>query len=74
MSKSPIKVKVAIEEDLTYAIAGLGKRYKISVVFIKRGSDRTVKMGNYGSGYTFKEACEAKRRILNDYRDFPKLP
>ena len=69
MSKSPIKIEVFVQEDPTYARAGLGKRYKITKMVFERKTGRTVDMGSYGSGYTFKEACEAKRRILSDYRD-----
>lgn len=30
--KSPVKVRVDIEQDMQYAEAGLGKRYKVTKV------------------------------------------
>ena len=65
--KSPIKVRVDIEQDMQYANAGLGKRYKVTKWVFERKTGRTVDHGTYGTNYSLKEAREAKKRILGAY-------
>ena len=65
--KSPVKVRVDIEQDMQYANAGLGKRYKVTKWVFERKTGRTVDHGTYGTNYSLKEAREAKKRILRDY-------
>lgn len=65
--KSPIKVRVDIEQDMQYANAGLGKRYKVTKWVFERKTGRTVDHGTYGTNYSLKEAREAKKRILEAY-------
>lgn len=65
--KSPVKVRVDIEQDMTYANAGLGKRYKVTKWVFERKTGRTVDHGTYGTGYSLKEARATKKMILNSY-------
>ena len=65
--KSPVKVRVDIEQDMTYANAGLGKRYKVTKWVFERKTGLTVDHGTYGTNYSLKEAREAKKRILDSY-------
>lgn len=65
--KSPVKVRVDIEQDMTYANAGLGKRYKVTKWVFERKTGRTVDYGVYGTNYTLKEARATKKMILNSY-------
>ena len=67
MSKSPVKIKVFIQEDPVYAAAGLGKRYQIRKMVFDRKTGRTLDISSYGTNYSFKEACEIKGKILRDY-------
>ena len=65
--KSPVKVRVDIEQDMTYANAGLGKRYKVTKWVFERKTGRTVDHGTYGTNYTLKKAREVKKMILDSY-------
>ena len=65
--KSPVKVCVAIEQDMTYANAGLGKRYKVTKWVFERKTGRTVDYGVYGTNYTLKKARATKKMILDSY-------
>lgn len=65
--KSPIKIRVDIEQDMEYASAGLGKRYKVTKWVFERKTGRTLEHGSYGTNYTLKEAREAKKRIMAAY-------
>ena len=65
--KNPIKVRVDIEQDMQYANAGLGKRYKVTKWVFERKSGRTLEHSFYGTNYSFKEACEAKKYIMAAY-------
>lgn len=66
-SKSLVKIDVFIQEDPSFAAAGLGKRYQIQKMVFDRKTGRTLEIASYGTGYPFKEACQVKGRILNDY-------
>ena len=65
--KSPVKVRVDIEQDMQYAKAGLGKRYKVTKWVFERKTGRTVDHGVYGTNYTLKKAREVKKMILDSY-------
>ena len=65
--KSPVKVRVDIEQDMEYASAGLGKRYKITKWVFERKTGRTLERSSYGTNYSLKEAREAKKRIMDAY-------
>lgn len=65
--KSPVKVRVDIEQDMQYAKADLGKRYKVTKWVFERKTGRTVDYGVYGTNYSLKEAREVKKMILNSY-------
>lgn len=65
--KNPIKVRVDIEQDMQYANAGLGKRYKVTKWVFERKSGRTLEHSSYGTNYSFKEACAAKKHIMDAY-------
>ena len=65
--KCPVKVRVDIEQDMTYANAGLGKRYKVTKWVFERKSGRTVDHGVYGTNYSLKEARATKKMILDSY-------
>ena len=65
--KSPVKVRVNIEQDMTYANAGLGKRYKVTKWVFERKTGRTVDFSVYGTNYSLKEAREIKKMILDSY-------
>lgn len=65
--KSPVKVRVDIEQDMQYAKAGLGKRYKVIKWVFERKTGRTVDHGVYGTNYSLKEARATKKMILDSY-------
>ena len=65
--KSPVKVRVDIEQDMQYAKAGLGKRYKVTKWVFERKTGRTVDHGTYGTNYSLKEAHATKKMILDSY-------
>ncbi len=65
--KSPVKVRVDIEQDMQYAEAGLGKRYKVTKWVIDRKTGNTVGHGIYGTNYSLKEARAVKKSILDSY-------
>lgn len=65
--KSPVKVRVDIEQDMQYSYAGLGKRYKVTKWVFERKTGRTVEYGTYGTNYTLKEARATKKMILDSY-------
>ena len=65
--RCPVKVRVDIEEDARYRLAGLGKRYKITKWVFERKTGRTLEMSSYGTNYTLKDARDAKKRIINSY-------
>ena len=65
--KSPVKVRVDIEQDMQYAKADLGKRYKVTKWVFERKTGRNVDYGVYGTNYSLKEAHEVKKMILNSY-------
>lgn len=63
--KNPVKVRVDIEQDMQYAKAGLGKRYKVTKWVFERKTGRTVDHSTYGTNYSLKEARATKKRILD---------
>lgn len=65
--KNPVKVRVDIEQDMQYASAGLGKRYKVTKWVFERKSGRTIEHASYGTNYSLKEAREVKKRIIDTY-------
>ena len=65
--KSPVKVRVNIEQDMRYAKSNLGKRYKVTKWVFERKTGRTVDFGVYGTNYSLKEAREIKKMILDSY-------
>ena len=65
--KNPIKIRVDIEQDMQYASAGLGKRYKVTKWMFERKSGRTLGHDSYGTNYSLKEAHEVKKRIMDAY-------
>lgn len=65
--KSPVKVRVDIEQDMQCAKADLGNRYKVTKWVFERKTGRTVDYGVYGTNYSLKEAREVKKMILNSY-------
>lgn len=64
--KNPVKVRVDIEQDMQYANAGLGKRYKVTKWTFERKSGRTLEISSYGTNYTLAEARKAKSHILHE--------
>lgn len=67
MAKSPIKLRIDIVEDPQFRGAGIGKKYMVNKWVFDRKTGRTIDHGQYGSGYTMKEACEVKSRIKKAY-------
>lgn len=65
--KSPIKIRVDIEQDMQYAAACLGKRYKVTKWVFERKTGRTLEHSSYGTNYSLKEARDAKKRIMDAY-------
>ena len=65
--KSPVKVRVDIEQDMQYVEAGLGKCYKVTKWVFERKTGRTVDHDTYGTGYSLKEARAVKKMILDSY-------
>lgn len=65
--KSPVKVRVNIEQDMQYAKSNLGKRYKVTKWVFERKTGCTVDYGVYGTNYSLKEAREVKKMILDSY-------
>ena len=66
-AKSPVKIRIDIVEDTRYSNAGIGKKYTVNKWVYEKKTGRTVDHGTYGTGYTWKEACAVKKRILSDY-------
>lgn len=65
--KRTVKITITIELDPTSVGRGISKFYRIEKWIYDRKTGLTLEHGNYGTGYTLKEAREAKRRILRDY-------
>lgn len=67
MNNSPLKIRVFINENVDYANNGLGKRYSVTKMCFDRKTGMTVDHAFLGTGYTFKEACALKHKVLEDY-------
>ena len=65
--KSPIKVRVDIEQDKSCAEEGCDKRYRVIRWVFERKTGRTVDHFVYGTNYSFKEARAAKKMILDAF-------
>ena len=65
--KSPIKVRVDIEQDMSCATDSHDKRYRVIRWVFERKTGRTVDHFIYGTNYSFKEAHAAKKMILDSY-------
>ena len=65
--KSPIKVRVDIEQDMSCAEGGCDKRYSVIKWIFERKTGRTVDHFIYGTNYSLKEARAAKKMILDSY-------
>lgn len=65
--KSPVKVRVDIEQDMSCTEDGRGKRYKVTKWVFERKTGRTVDHFIYGTNYSLTEARAAKKMILDAY-------
>ena len=65
--KSPIKVRVDIEQDMSCTKDSRDKRYRVIRWVFERKTGRTVDHFVYGTNYSFKEAHAAKKMILDSY-------
>ena len=65
--KSPIKVHVDIEQDMSCAKDSRDKCYRVTRWVFERKTGRTVDHFIYGTNYSLKEARAAKKMILDSY-------
>ena len=65
--KSPIKVRVDIEQDMSCAKDSRDKRYRVIRWVFERKTGRTVDHFIYGTNYSLKEARSAKKMILDAF-------
>ena len=65
--KSPIKVRVDIEQDMSCTKDSCDKRYRVIRWVFERKTGRTVDHFIYGTNYSFKEAHAVKKMILDAY-------
>ena len=65
--KSPIKVRVDIEQDMSGTDEGCDKRYRVIRWVFERKTGRTVDHFIYGTNYSLNEARAAKKMILDSY-------
>lgn len=65
--KSPIKVRVDIEQVTSCAEEDCDKRYSVIKWIFERKTGRTVDHFIYGTNYSLKEARAAKKTILDSY-------
>ena len=65
--KSPIKVRVDIEQDMSCTKDSRDKRYRVIRWVFERKTGRTVDHFIYGTNYSLKEARAAKKMILDAY-------
>ena len=65
--KSPIKVRVDIEQVTSCTEEDCDKRYSVIKWIFERKTGRTVDHLVYGTNYSFKEAHAAKKMILDSY-------
>lgn len=68
MVKSPVKVRVFINEDPLYDPKAFGKRYSVTKMVFDRKTGLTLDHSIFGRGYSYEDACATKRRILEDYK------
>lgn len=67
--KSPIKIRVDIEQDMQYAKAGLGKRYKVAKWVFERKTGRTIEHHLFSQVFSWKDAHQLKHDIVNSYKN-----
>ena len=67
--KSPIKVRVDIEQDMQYAKTGLGKRYKVTKWVFERKTGRTLEHHLFSQTFSRADAFQLKRDIIKSYKD-----
>ena len=65
--KSPIKVRVDIEQVTSCTEEDCDKRYRVIRWVFERKTGRTVDHFIYGTNYSLKEARAAKKMILDSY-------
>lgn len=65
--KSPIKVRVDIEQVTSCTEEDCDNRYSVIKWIFERKTGRTVDHFIYGTNYSLKEARAAKKMILDSY-------